>query len=178
MVVVGKEILIFNNMLKKGDGFMYKKVYADYNSKQVMAFDIDSSYGSGYYEKIREVTEGNKSLSQVIFSDSIMVSLLKYYLIGLKYEVTDLLIESNGKKEDYSNMLKAMSRDRAYIALLLEKIEKQVCQSNGLILEVEVSNGNKQLIFKVNGVIECNENSLEDSNFALLVVEDYLFYGR
>lgn len=164
-----------NELNMGGDDSLYIKIYADYSAKKIVSFGIDSPSGESYYKHIKKTTEEHPNLSQVIINEEIMFRLIRNYFLGRKYKVSDLKVDVDNKKQDYNNLLESMKKDRAYILLLLEKIERDVYQGNGMLLEIEFSSEEKKLSFKSNGIIKYNEISYEDINDALTIVKDYLF---
>lgn len=154
---------------------MYAKVYVDYSTEEITLLSIDCPSGSSYYENIKKISEDYPNLTQVIINEEIMIGLIRNYFVGRKYQVSDLRIDVDNNKQDYNNLLRAIEKDRGYILLLFEEIERKVYQGNGMLLELEFSNKDKKLSFKSNGVIKYNEMSYEDINDASSIIKEHLF---
>lgn len=154
---------------------MYKKAYVDYNAQKVIFANFDSLSEDEYYTETKNFAKNNPDLTQVIFSESIMIRLLKHYYVGLKYEISRLEIDSSGVAEDCSNLLSSLDKDRAYFFLLLEKIEHIELTRDKRLLEIELSNEERKFTLSINGIVKYNEHSVNDVAEASEVIENYLF---
>ena len=137
--------------------FLKGKLFQEVSSGKVVSVRYQDS--DNYYDLIRDAQQ--KGLRQIIITSNIMLSLCEHFLLDKDIEVVsiDFLIEDHELTESVDAMIRSLSSNRAYWAILrrhLEFLQKEDSIDIKTILFREKIDGELFSVY-VNGIFEATD---------------------
>lgn len=140
----------------------YGKIFQNIQTREIECFSYDPQ--QNYYDIVQDASK--RGYQQSIFTSSVMISLIEYFLLKHNALVTgiDFLVEDTALNQEINRLLDNMKGNGAYWEILKEKLSFLSRYDSIDIKKVTIAGRDGVgflLSLQVNGIIIVSENAYE-----------------
>lgn len=140
----------------------YGKIFQNIQTREIECFSYDPQ--QNYYDIVQDAV--NRGYQQSIFTSSVMISLIEYFLLKHNALVTDIefLVEDTALDHEINLLLEKMKGNGAYWEILKEKLFFLSQYDSIDIKKVKITGRDGMgflLSLQVNGIFIVSENAYE-----------------
>ena len=140
----------------------YGKIFQNIQTREIECFSYDPNHN--YYDMVQDASE--KGYQQSIFTSSVMISLIEYFLLKHNAFVTGIqfLAEDTALSQEIKMLLDKLKDNGAYWEILKEKLSFLSRYDSIDIKEVKITGKDGMgflLSLQVNGIFIVSENAYD-----------------